>query len=126
MINDKKGHLMGDYILKAIAKTINASIRPIDLLTRWGGDEFIILMEASVSEAAGLAERIRQSCSHLSTEKTNKIEQEITISIGISEYQERDSLDTLIDRADKALYTSKKKGKNCFTIADEGLNETIK
>ncbi len=116
IINDKYGHLAGDNLLKDIADRINELIRPVDLLSRWGGDEFVILIEASLDEAAGTAERIRQSCSSISLINNIPVSQSPTISVGISEYTEGETLDQLTTKADQALYESKKKGKNRISI----------
>ena len=116
IINDKYGHLAGDNLLKETAAKINELIRPVDLLCRWGGDEFVILIEASLDEASGTAERIRQSCSSISIINNIPVSQSPTISAGISEYNEGETLDQLIKKADNALYRSKENGKNRVSI----------
>ena len=112
IINDKYGHLAGDSLLKDVAVRINELIRPVDLLSRWGGDEFVILIEAPLGAAAGTAERIRQSCSSISLINKTPVSKSPTISVGIAEYTEGETLDQLTKKADQALYESKKKGKN--------------
>ena len=114
-INDKYGHLTGDNILKAITEKIVELIRPVDVLSRWGGDEFIVLMETSLDDALSIAERIRKSCISVFAEYGNS-DSAGSVSAGISEYIEGESLNEFIKRADNALYKSKEKGKNCITV----------
>ena len=116
-INDNYGHLTGDKILKTVTEKITEIIRPVDVLSRWGGDEFIILMEITVSEASAIAERIRKSCISVFSEYGISDCTNGSISAGVSEYIEGESLNEFIKRADNALYRSKEKGKNCITMS---------
>ncbi len=116
-INDDLGHLTGDAVLKKTASVIQNSIRPTDLVVRWGGDEFIILMEGKAQDALEIAERLRRTCGDL---KGPDIPAEaariLTISAGVAGYSEGEDLKSLIHKADKALYSAKMKGKNCVGI----------
>ncbi len=111
--NDRYGHLVGDAILKEISQTIKENIRQIDLLGRYGGEEFsIILTETDKEGARFAAERIRQSIE----EKNFRVYDEdlkMTISLGISVFP-ADSQESgaLIDKADQALYKAKETGRN--------------
>ncbi len=110
-INDKLGHLTGDSVIVEVAGTVRSSTRASDLPARWGGDEFVILLEGGLQEAHTAAERIRE------TLRTRKLPAElqghqVTVSCGIAQYEEDDSLDTTISRADKALYVAKTKGRD--------------
>ncbi|OGX19391.1 MAG: hypothetical protein A3K83_03825 [Omnitrophica WOR_2 bacterium RBG_13_44_8b] len=111
--NDNYGHLVGDAILKEAAKIIQATIRQIDFLGRYGGEELsVILTETDKEQARLAAERIRQSVAS----KPFLVYDEglkVTISIGISTFPD-DSEETigLIDKADKALYLAKESGRN--------------
>lgn len=116
-INDNYGHLMGDSVLKKVAFTLQNSIRPIDLLARWGGDEFVILMEAPVEEALSKAENMLRSCTDLSLKDSKGMALEITISAGVSGYEKGDSLMRLTEKADEALLRSKAEGKNRVTLS---------
>ena len=103
-VNDIQGHLAGDTALKETARIIERSIRPTDLLARWGGDEFIVLAECDRQAAGISAERIRQ--------EVQGIDFEITVSCGVAEYRNGDTLDSLTSRADAALYAGKRGGRN--------------
>ena len=123
--NDSFGHLEGDKILVRISQVIKSCLRKLDTAYRYGGEEFtVILPETSCEEAMLVAERIRnvvQSEVFL-PETDNKIS--ITISIGATQYAENEELSTFIQRADKAMYTSKQKGRNQVT-ALEADDETV-
>ena len=113
-INDTYGHYQGDIILKGVARVISQNIRGFDIASRYGGEEFaIILTETDIDEALIIAERLRK-----------KVEEEIyhneitdikiTISIGLAQYNskvDKSSID-LIKRSDSALYLAKKRGRN--------------
>jgi len=106
-INDTYGHLEGDKVLVDFAQKAKAAIRETDQISRFGGDEFLIIMpNTSIREALLSSERIHLAARSSST-------QSWSASIGISEWQgHNDSLDALLNRADKSLYLSKRLGKN--------------
>lgn len=111
--NDRYGHIVGDAILRELSKTIQENIRQVDLLGRYGGEEFsIILSETDKDAAHYAAERIRKAVE----EKHIKVydeELKITVSIGASTYPEdADTFEGLIDKADSALYQAKQAGRN--------------
>lgn len=113
-INDSRGHLIGDQILVKVAQTIQASIRKVDSLGRWGGDEFLItLPRTDVLDATYVAKRIQQN--------TAKVPDcPITLSIGIAAFpQDGNSSKQLIGIADKGLYLSKQRGRNAVSYASE-------
>ncbi|WP_041933210.1 diguanylate cyclase [Gloeothece verrucosa] len=121
-INDSYGHAMGDTVLKIVCNAINNSIRQIDLLGRFGGEEFVVILpKTKLKEAIIVAERIRKTISELSLlvgQKTLKI----TASIGLATYNQKDAtLDEVLHRADKGLYLAKERGRNQVVIYD--LNE---
>ena len=108
-INDSYGHPVGDQVIREVANCIRSVIRLSDSLTRWGGEEFIILMpNTGLSSATVLAERIRESIATHDFEGIGKV----TASLGLSEYVPSDSLDEWLDRADRAMYRAKDKGRN--------------
>lgn len=108
-INDTRGHQIGDQLLEELASVIRYRVRNTDVIGRWGGDEFLIISpETNLEDAALLAETIRIT---LSTH-TFKNNIRITSSFGVATWLENDSKDTLIDRADKALYKAKGSGKD--------------
>lgn len=114
-INDTYGHLEGDRVLVDFAQKAKAAIRETDQLSRFGGDEFLIILpNTSLNEAKLSSERIHQSARHSS--------RQWTVSIGVAEWGgKNDSLDALLTRADKSLYLSKKLGKNQTQIDTEFL-----
>ncbi|WP_419788211.1 sensor domain-containing diguanylate cyclase [Pseudodesulfovibrio sp.] len=99
-INDKYGHLEGDKVLKNVSICIEQTIRPSDLLSRWGGDEFLILMDGKSQEAETLATRIREALNNI--ERTP-----ISFSCGIAEYRQGEDIDALSRRADLSMYQAK-------------------
>lgn len=107
-INDTKGHNEGDRILVSVTKAVQENVRPDDLVARWGGDEFIVMLESNAEEATGLAKRLKASLAE------NGVS--ITLSMGIAEYTEGESLEDVVNKADSALYQSKKEGRDRFTV----------
>ena len=111
--NDQYGHLVGDAILREISKTIKDNVRQIDLVGRYGGEEFLaILPEADKEQAKFAAERIRQAVASQQI-KVYDENLKVTISIGISTFpQDSQGALTLIEKADLALYDAKGAGRN--------------
>ncbi|MFA5117906.1 MAG: GGDEF domain-containing protein [Candidatus Omnitrophota bacterium] len=115
--NDHYGHLVGDAILKEVAKVIKDNLRQIDMVGRYGGEEFSVILTQTDREGAILAaERIRQSLEASSTMIYDE-EIKVTISIGISVFPDdsRD-MESLIEKADAALYKAKEAGRNCVRV----------
>lgn len=108
-INDCFGHLAGDLVLFELAKLFKAMIRSADLIGRWGGEEFmIILRDTDASGAMKLAEKIRKGV----CQKQFLEHQHITISLGVTVFSDDATVYSIIYRADQALYQAKKNGKN--------------
>jgi diguanylate cyclase (GGDEF)-like protein len=112
--NDRFGHIAGDRALSAVASILRAQFRPHDLLVRYGGDEFAILLPgASADEAEDIAERVRKTVCGTTGDGTDSLIQiPLTISMGVAELQPGDSLDALNRAADAALYRAKHAGRN--------------
>jgi diguanylate cyclase (GGDEF)-like protein len=109
-INDSYGHQVGDEILAGMAQMIKEHLRSTDKAVRWGGEEFIIIyLETSHDELIKLAEELRQKIE----EHRFKTVGNVTASFGVTLYQKRDSVASIIRRADKALYMAKESGRNC-------------
>lgn len=106
-INDTYGHITGDVCIKNLVNTVRSSIRDVDILGRYGGDEFILVLPSlDLKESRLVAERLRENVSTMSNPK-------FTISIGIATYpQDGNKVKDLIILADEGLYQSKKSGKN--------------
>lgn len=116
--NDRYGHLVGDAILKEISRVTKDSIRQIDLIGRYGGEEFLIVMtETDNSQAVLAGERIRKSIED-NPIKVYDEEMKVTVSIGIATFPD-DAKDSakLIDRADQALYKAKETGRNKVCVS---------
>jgi len=115
--NDNFGHLEGDKVLVRFSQIIKSCLRTNDSAYRYGGEEFtVILPETNGDEAKTVAQRIRSS---LETEKFKPIPDKnakITISIGVTQYFPKEELSAFIRRADKAMYLSKKNGRNRVTV----------
>ncbi len=113
-INDNYGHAMGDLVLKKVALVLRNSIRKVDYVGRYGGEEFIIVLpETSLQNAILLAERIRKMFNAL---KIEGLEQPISLSFGIATLTPGKDIDTLINEADRALYEAKNSGRNQVKI----------
>jgi diguanylate cyclase (GGDEF)-like protein len=111
--NDRYGHLVGDAVLKEVAKGIKDSVRLIDLVGRYGGEEFlIVLIETDKKQGEIVAERIRKFIEDKSI-KVYDEELKVTVSIGISTFPfDSKEVKSLINKADKALYSAKESGRN--------------
>ena len=112
--NDTYGHQVGDFVLVSIADCLRNSLRPTDLTARYGGEEFtVILPQTSGENAMIAAERVRESVSSLNLVTPSGLElPPLTISIGVSELTASESMEQLIEAADRALYTAKESGRN--------------
>lgn len=115
-INDKYGHQAGDQILKDVIIVIKDTVREIDLIGRYGGDEFlVILQEANIEKAKEISERVHKKVNN-KIFKFGKKEIKVTISIGLTEYISKENVDKFVERADNALYDAKNAGRNCLKI----------
>lgn len=115
-VNDVYGHNVGDEVLRVISQTIHANLRPNDLVGRWGGEEFIaIINRVTLIDLKTVAERMRL-LSHHSHVKYQDHDIQVTVSIGGTLYQSGDSIETLVERADACMYQSKHLGRNLTTI----------
>lgn len=111
--NDTYGHMVGDVVLKEIARIIKESVREIDIVGRYGGEEFsIVLPETNPSSALAVAERLRKNIED-GVFKAYDEKLKLTISAGIAIYPgDASDINSIIDKADEALYKAKKLGKN--------------
>jgi len=111
-VNDDYGHQAGDQVLKEMIQEIKHLIRKTDLLFRYGGEEFVLLLhKTSLESAAAVADKVRR---HIANTPINFRQQliNVSVSMGTAALQEGDAIDTLIDRADNALYQAKTLGRN--------------
>ena len=113
--NDTHGHLIGDKVLRFVATTLQRSIKGKDMVARYGGEEFaIILPQTNLDGAYAVAEQIRNSVATGRLKKKSNREAfgRVTISIGVTQFYASDISSDLIERADRALYRAKSKGRN--------------
>lgn len=118
-INDNYGHIVGDAVLKSFADCIMECMRSSDIVFRYGGEEFVILLRnTKVAGAKLLAERMRKKVEEMKFDYNN-IKLNISVSIGLAELQEGDDRLQLVERADALLYKAKQSGRNCVVVENE-------
>ncbi|GIW77682.1 MAG: diguanylate cyclase response regulator [Phycisphaerae bacterium] len=119
-INDTHGHLIGDEVLRQIGEVLNSQTRNEDIVARYGGEEFAILTPGVGHDGTyQLAERLRQEVEKIRIHTRNGLLR-ITCSLGVA-YHDPNAPDTLLRRADQALYAAKRRGKNCVVVYDPNL-----
>ena len=112
-INDRRGHAAGDLVLTAVGKILHAALRTCDIVARWGGEEFVLVLPSTSLEAGALAaERVRGLLA--SAEITDSTGEAIAVSasFGVASYVADETLEQVIDRADRAMYRAKSAGRN--------------
>ena len=125
LINDEHGHLGGDAVLRAFAVQLKNLVRASDIASRWGGEEFVIVLrDASLDAARVLGEKIRTQ-TQASTIEYERSRLVITVSIGIACLQPGETLEELLGRADQALYTAKHTGRNRISISGHILQPLV-
>jgi diguanylate cyclase (GGDEF)-like protein len=117
-VNDLHGHPVGDEVLRRVGEALSVQVREGDLVARFGGEEFVIMMpDTSAREAVTVAERIRTAISALDGQQAGLA---ISVSIGVAEKTEEEaSWEDLVAESDKALYVAKQSGRNCVVVAAE-------
>ncbi len=110
--NDEFGHSAGDAVLRNITGIADSCLRSSDVICRWGGEEFLILLkQCDIHEAFNIAEKIRRSVGKTPTLYEGK-EINLTISLGVAQFQDMESEESMFSRVDKALYEAKNQGRN--------------
>lgn len=115
-INDTYGHATGDEVLRQLATLIRANVREIDIVGRYGGEEFIVFLpETEIGKAALVGRKLRQLVEETSIlVKLQPIH--ITVSVGVAELEPLTTLERLIEMADKVMYSAKESGRNCVRM----------
>ena len=113
IVNDTLGHDVGDIVLKELADLITDATRKSDFASRWGGEEFMISLQATdVSSAYKIAEKLR-----LKVENNNFTDAgKITISLGVTQFKNNESVESFTKRVDEALYEAKNNGRNRVVV----------
>lgn len=118
-INDIYGHNIGDDVLSMLSRTFSSNARPFDFFGRWGGEEFVaIIRNVDITILKSVANRFRMLAEQSFLDHDGETIS-VTISVGATSGKVKDTVETLITRADKLLYKSKKSGKNCVHIDEE-------
>ncbi|MCY1269593.1 diguanylate cyclase (GGDEF) domain protein [compost metagenome] len=122
-LNDTYGHQAGDLVLQGFAQDLRDSLRQADIICRWGGEEFIILLkDTGNSTAHQLAEKVRNEVAHRRYPYKG-VNLYVTTSIGLAEMHPNDSLDSLVGRADRGLYRAKQSGRDCVCVEPSGNSD---
>ena len=121
-VNDKHGHLVGDHVLKEIAMISKRSLRDSDVICRWGGEEFLILLKnCTLEKATSIAENLRSTIAANDFSRTTDLARNrlsITVSIGVAECKDKETEDSAFERADVALYQAKENGRNSVYFSE--------
>jgi diguanylate cyclase len=123
VVNDTYGHVLGDKVIRAVAHVLKSSIKGRDVAARLGGEEFAILLpQTSLTGAAAVAENIRGTVEQgrISRPDGSEAIGQVTLSLGVAVAKPGDTLEALIERADAAMYTAKRAGRNRVSVAGEG------
>jgi len=116
-VNDAYGHSVGDGVLKEVAATIQHSIRTTDMLFRYGGEEFVVLLTNSdCDDSSVIADRILESVRDINMEVAGQ-KLDVSVSIGLACRNKLDNGTTLFQRADKAMYEAKNEGRDQLRVA---------
>lgn len=122
LINDFYGHKTGDRVLIELSSIVKKQIRKTDFFGRWGGEEFILCSpESDLLAVKKMTSLLKEKISQYNF----KLKQKVSCSFGITSYQYGESLDDLINRADKAMYEAKQKGKDCIIIFDPAKPDNL-
>jgi diguanylate cyclase (GGDEF)-like protein len=126
-VNDRYGHLTGDEVLRAVAHGLTQGLRPRDVVGRFGGEEFVVLLAGSdLEQARHTAERLRGHVADVTVEAASRPELvHVTVSVGVAAFRDSGhSVHDLLDAADTALYAAKRGGRNCVRVA-EGARQQV-
>lgn len=115
-VNDQYGHSAGDTVLQQTVNCIKDSLRPVDVLGRWGGEEFLVLVDWTLAEdITNVAQRIQSAVQHYNFDPV----EQVTLSIGVSKFTGEGEIQTALNQADKALYHAKENGRNQVVLFED-------
>lgn len=118
-VNDTFGHQVGDKVIRAIANLLSSRLREVDFVARYGGEEFVVLMpETQEDQAIIVLDKIRTAISAIQF-KVKEKPVKVSVSFGLSQFVEKDTVESAFERADRALYQAKENGRNCCVIAEK-------
>lgn len=124
-INDQRGHAMGDRVLEALGKLLTSALRREDIAARWGGEEFVVAYTSTNrAHAAMAAERLRAAIEALVVTDANGEVIPITASMGVATWSPGQTLESLVDDADRAMYASKLAGRNRITVTEPPMGRS--
>lgn len=113
--NDEFGHLAGDQVIRAVATSLSANMRPDDIPARFGGDEFVVILpDTGIADALAIAERLRTHVQALSVRLGKQVLPAVSVTLGVAAMHKDDSVESLFKRTDDGLYAAKKRGRNCL------------
>jgi len=117
--NDEHGHQAGDEVLQTVGQTVKRYLRRIDFLARYGGEEFVVILPSTdLRNAAAVADKLRSLVEGIQF-KYKGVTLNITVSCGVAQVASNDTVKTLMERADAAMYTAKHGGRNCTRTQDD-------
>jgi two-component system, cell cycle response regulator len=112
-INDRRGHASGDIVLTEVGSLLNKAVRTCDIVARWGGEEFVLVLPStSLDGAEQVAERVREMLEQAKIKDANGDHIPVTASFGVASYMGAETLEQVVDRADRAMYLAKSGGRN--------------
>jgi diguanylate cyclase (GGDEF)-like protein len=125
LVNDRHGHLVGSHVLMEVASVILGSVRDTDVVARYGGDEFVVVLpETGIEQGLRVAERVRERVGRHPFNGGRGLRLSLTASIGVASYpQHAQSPQQLIAGADTAMYEAKAAHKNCVKFATEAAQQ---
>lgn len=118
-VNDAFGHAAGDAVLKTVGRVLKENLRFFDLVARWGGDEFVVLVvNVDGPQMGALADRLRQRVKEAETLAEGGRRIQVTVSVGAAEVRKEDTAKSIAERADAMLYKSKEEGRDRVSLAE--------
>ena len=118
-VNDSYGHQVGDKVIRAIAQILSSRLREVDFVARYGGEEFVVLLpETQENQGLIVLDKIRSAVAAIRF-KVKEKPVKVSVSFGLSEFVENDTVESAFERADSALYKAKESGRNCCIIAEK-------